>query len=257
MPCRSVAPAVIALFLVAGRAAAEPIWATPVAGSGSQTTVGFYDLLHDSTPVNNDPTPHWIKYYIPLSSGTSGVYGVNAGTAVDSGSGGSYLKMYLMFEPVTLPVTDATLSFEFSDLDLNYINDPSGFFETMQLYDSTHGAISPKFTSSGGSGDNGVFSTPLGDINWTTSRTAGSDGRNWPFFASFNGPGLTALIDDPFWVMLKFTVPSVQYGTNTPEYLRASLQVTNPEPVPEPGTLLLLGAGLAAARARRRRVRSR
>jgi hypothetical protein len=241
----------------AGHVSAEPIWAIPVSGAGSTTAVGIYEQLHDATPIDNDPSAHWIKYYIPLSPGTSGTYGVNAGTTVDTGSGNSYLYMYLMFAPVTVPAGDATLSFEFSDLDLNYINDPSGFLETMQLYSDAGGALSPKFTSSSGSGSNGVFSTALGDVNWTTSRTAGSEGKNWPFNATFTGPGLDALVDDPFWLMLKFTVPSTFYGTNTPEYLRASLDVTA-EPIPEPGTLLLLGTALVAARtaraARRRRT---
>jgi hypothetical protein len=242
------------VLLAPGRASAEPVWAIPVASAGSSTGVGLYNQLHDATPVSGDAaTPHWIKYYIPLSPGTSGTYGVNAGTTVDSGSGNSYLRMFLMFQPVALPVESATLAFEFSDLDLTYINDPNGFFETMQLYNETNGAISPKFTASSGSGTAGIFSTPLGDVNWTTSRTPGDDGRNWPFYATFTGPGLTGLVDDPFWVMLKFSVPSTFYGTNTPEYLRANLTVTNPEPVPEPATLFALGAGLLGVRAARRR----
>jgi hypothetical protein len=43
-----------------------------------------------------------------------------------------------------------------------------------------------------------------------------------------------------------------QNGTNTIEYLTATL-VTTPASVPEPGTLLLLGTGLSAAILMRRR----
>jgi hypothetical protein len=256
-------------MIVPQHASADTIaWADPVSGVGSSTTVGIYNQSFDATPDGvSNPTSEWIKYYIPLGGpgspygNTSGTYGVTqvpggtAGTFADYGNGnGSYLDMFLMFSPVSQPVTSARLEFEFSDLDLRYVNDPVGFFEYVRFYsfnDFTNSAsqvpISPLMWTTGSSTTTGYIGSGSTQINWEISRTAGTAGASWPVYIDLWGPGLNALLDGPaFWAQLHFTVPKDDVlGTNTPEYLRASL-TTGTQPVPEPGSLLLLGAGLFA-----------
>ena len=132
---------------------------------------------------------------------------------------------------------------EFADLDLKYVNDPAGFFESVQLFSATGTALSPKFTQAPSSSSSGS----LNGINWQLTRTAGTEGASWPVYLDFWGAGLTSLVTGPFWAELQFRIPTVSYGTNTPEYLRGSL--TTRTAVPEPGTMLLvlIGAALVAA----------
>jgi hypothetical protein len=250
------------LLAAPATAAADSILGIPTASLNSTTQVGLPTVTHDSTPNGvNDATSGWVKYFIPLRSSTSGTYGVNGtGMSSDTGSGGGWLNMNLVFTPVvTAGLTSASLLFEFSDLDLRYVNDPAGFLETVRIYGkdgASTEALTPNFTQVSGTGFSGVFN----DINYSVTRRSGTAGASWPVLLNLWGDGLEDLITNPFWVQLRFTVPTgVPYGTNTAEYLRATLTTerTPPHVVPEPGSMALVAAGLAGAALRRRRNRAR
>jgi hypothetical protein len=262
---RSPLPTILLLTAAAIVAApaqglAGSITGIPVASLTSTSQVGLPMVNHDPTPDGiNNATPGWIRYFIPLENATSGTYGINGrGMTSDTGNGPGYLFMNLMFTPTApAPLQKALLEFTFSDLDLRYVNDPAGFLETVRVYakdGSTVEPISPHFTSAASTVSSGVYD----GVNWEMSRRAGSAGASWPVHLNLWGDGLEALMTDPFWVQLKFTVPSgVPYGRNTSEYVRAVLTTESvppppPAPVPEPTSMLLMGAGLGAAALRRR-----
>lgn len=104
-----------------------------------------------------------IGFFIPLDSDcTFGVSG--CGLSQDSGFGGS-LDMFVYFEDVI--GGDSTLSLFFEDLDLDGVNDPSNFIETLTVYDVNDGAPVElaEFTSvpaSGVSADNSSQTITLG-----------------------------------------------------------------------------------------------
>jgi hypothetical protein len=261
-----LAVAIVALGV--SPASADTIaWGIPVAAAGSNTQVGLPIQSLDATPDGiNNPTGNWVKYFIPLSLAKSGTYGVDdlngpdpcetpgtdcAGTVVDSGSGNSYLDMFLKFAPVApSPIASARLEFEFADLDLKYVNDPSGFFESLQIFNSTGTAMTPLLTKASST----VTSGTTNGINWELSRTAGSAGANWPVYLDLWGDGLAALINGPLWVEMNFAVPAVAYGTNTAEYLNAKLTTSSVARVPEPASVWLIALGLVALSIARRRA---
>jgi len=180
------------------------------------------------------------SFYIPLTSVNSGIFGVpltigpnsgkEAGTFADTGSGTAQaLKMFLRFSPVANPAASASLAFNFEDLDLIGVNDPPYFFESVIFYDASGIAMSPLITTSGQSSSGSPFAfTVSGDST----------------FQTITFPNITSIVQDPFFVELRFNSQYNSTGTNTPESLTAILTST---PVPEPGTLLLLGSGLIGA----------
>ena len=86
-----------------------------------------------------------IEYYIPLSG--NGTYGVsNYGLSPDFGNGGGTEKMFLYFSPVS---GNSVLTIKFQDLDLVGANDPSGFFETLRIFDQGGNPLTPTITSLG------------------------------------------------------------------------------------------------------------
>src|SRR5579872_3827170 len=126
--CISLVLMAFGLLLSAGMARATTI-GVAVGSVGSSAPVGLTQidpLLSISTPAT--------EFYIPLDStghtyGGSGTCGQN-GTCADTGTGGN-ITMILRFDPVTIGSNQLTIKFD--DLDLANVNDPSGFFESLQI----------------------------------------------------------------------------------------------------------------------------
>lgn len=187
-----------------------------------------------------------ITFYIPLSPGYAGIFGVTdvgsgrtAGTVTDTGSGlQNALTMYLAFTPVVVPAQSASLQFFFTDLDLTGVNDPNGFFETVQFYDHSGNPLSPLISANGQSGSGSLPYTVTGDA---TSQTI-----------TFSD--ITSILQDPFFVELRFGSDyGSNRGRNTPESLIATL-TSEPVAVPEPAAGLLLASGLVGWALIRRRL---
>lgn len=185
-----------------------------------------------------------IRYFIPLGDG-SGTYGVGSncwgngfGTCSDTGNGGGTMQMFLRFSPIST-TAPSMLTINFQDLDLKGVNDPTGFFESLNLYRGTTSLtggwiynISSLLVD--GNHDTQTLSLPLG-----------------------------LPISDPLYLVLKFKAKFNSNGRNTAEYLRATITEipqAPPIPTPLPGALVLMGTvlagsfGLSAWRRRRARI---
>jgi len=174
-----------------------------------------------------------ISFFIPLTSSSSGTYGVaGKGTASDTCTtpncvGGS-LDMVLLFSPVQVGANVLTLNF--SDLDLIGVNDPTYFLESVLITPVGGAPVLIDATT-----DTGVLSA-----------NTGSQVLVLPM----------AVASNPFYVTLHFSsqflggTPSGTYA-NTIETVRATIR-----PVPEPFTVATLGVGMLAlgALARRKRL---
>jgi len=109
------------------------------AAEAAASTVGVpITSLTDNTPVATDnvDSDGTIHFFV-LLSGTA-TFGVDGGTNSDScvspGCTGGTLIMFLEYDPVTPGPNLVTL--DFNDLDLIGVNDPNGFFESIEFYDS-------------------------------------------------------------------------------------------------------------------------
>ena len=206
----------IVSFVLAAGVPGQSVAATlgvAVDGINSNNTVGTTVNLLSLGGIS-------IKYFIPLAPAgvpfdpcTYGAIGPSGcGTFADFGSGGQKMDMFLLFDPVSTAQA-SILTIKFEDLDLAGANDPVGFVERMDLYDS-----------------NGLIAS-FDDIGDT--------------YASGNGVlqmvqvPLGTLTSSPFWAQLRFSAKSDFWGRNTAEYLRATIA-----PVPLPAALPLFGAGL-------------
>jgi hypothetical protein len=208
-----------------------------VGSIGSSTQVGA-SLLSNQPSLGGSS----IGYYIPLGNTDGGVYGTTGtgnpcgssgfGTCSDSGHGGAALTMILRFSPVSI-TGPSHLTIKFDDLDLSGVNDPTGFFESLQLFQwngTSAVAITSLITSIGG--------LVTGNDN---TQTLNLD--------------LGTLSTNPLFLELNFAANASFNGTNTEEFLRATVSSV-PGPIVGaglPGLLCACGALLALARQRRKR----
>lgn len=158
-----------------------------------------------------------IRYFIPLGD-ADGVYGVGGfGLSSDSGDGGGVLTMFLAFSPIVSGL-DYTLDILFEDLDLAGANDPTGFLETVDVLNSSGVSL---------------VGGPITDIS--SAVVAGNADTQ-----QLLSLALGALTANPFYLKLTFSAAFTRNGTNTAEFLVATLT-----PVPLPAALPLFLTGLA------------
>ena len=204
---------VITTVVLFGSAAvnASTISGYTVAGFGETDQVGITSTAGES--VLGDGA---IEYYIPLGD-ASGTYGVGGfGTSSDTGNGGGTLAMWLRFAPVTAGA-GAKLNILFEDLDLMGANDPTGFFETVNVFDKDGTSITGNIT------------------NINSSLVAGNAATQQLLQVL-----LPTLVDNPLYVRLDFTANYTSSGRNTPEYLTAEVM----QVVPIPAAIWLFGSAL-------------
>ena len=218
---KSIFAAVIASALVFAQAAHAAVVGIAI-DPNTQTQVG-------QTEFRNVLGGDAIRYFIPLdASRGNGTYGVddngNYGLTPDTGSGGPTLSMYLLFSPISIGAA-YNLDILFEDLDLAGANDPASFLETIEV-------LSADGTTS--------LSGPITNIGQPLVSGNGST----QLLSLFLG----AISVDPFIVRLDFASSFTRVGTNTPEFLIASV-----EEVPLPAAAPLFMAGIAGIGFLRRR----
>jgi hypothetical protein len=120
--------------------------------------------------------------------------------------------MFLRFSPVS---GNSVLTVRFQDLDLSGANDPAGFLESLRVFTGGGTALTPLITNIGG--------LVTGDHNSQLLTLA------------------LGVVNDPLWLRLDFRSSSSFNGTNTAEYLVASVSQ-----VPLPAALPLFATGLGA-----------
>lgn len=210
MKASIVATFVAALALFSANSYASVISVgTPVDSSGSAVASGN---------VGSDGT---IRFYIPLSGGYAGTFGVG-GVGLSSGGfngagGAGSMDMFLSFSPTA---GGSVLRFFFSDLDLIGVNDPRGFLENIAIYNQD-----------------------------MTTQIAFVDSASDPEVIAANRSNQELLVSlasvmplgDPFIARLRFGAGPVA-GWNTAETIKAELVQ-----VPEPTSLLIFGIGLLGA----------
>lgn len=179
-----------------------------------------------------------IEYYIPISSGASGTFGDGnvggdggVGQVSDVGTADGTLSMFLEFAALDVG-TSYELQIAFEDLDLIGANDPSFFFEAVEIFGQSNDGTLVSLT---GLLDN--IDSPLVSGDASTIQTV-----------SFN---LGPVSLDTYYLQLDFSSRSSRdgYFRNTPEYLVAQLTAV---PLPAAAWMLLLGiSALGLSRARR------
>jgi hypothetical protein len=230
---RSVAPAAIAAIgltagfgLTMGAAQAASTYSAPL----------NYGVAVDSSGKaikDFSPSDKYIDFYIPLDSAETYGYkggGLSSDTCTDRGGcdGGS-LTMLIKYTPIA--PGPAIISFDFTDLDLKGVNDPFGFFESVEFF---------------------YKGSSVAKVDEKTDTQVKSANVNRQLIQIVLGEVLS-----PFTVklVLKTKGDIDKYMVNTPEKLKTWM--TTPAPVPLPAALPLFGTGLAVMGAMRwRRART-
>jgi len=252
-----IALPLIALCWAASASASTVIDGVAVADPGDGVTPGFGSIGSGPSLTNA------IEYFIPLSEAAKGTYGVGtlcggdgAGTCADDGSGYGYgdptpdpdilpeaLFMNIFFKMDGLPASkSAELSFEFDDLDLKDVNDPTGFFESISLsywnWDSSTSTFDTLESLSGTIHE--AITTPPPDD--APLKTADDNLITWDLsLLALDALNTSAADKQGFWIQLGFGSSYTGTGRNTPEYLTAELTVS---PVPVPAAVWLFGTTL-------------
>jgi len=191
-----------------------------------------------------------IRYFIPLKDYGTGTYGVGSacshagyGMCSDSGDGGATLQMVLRFEPTK--AGQNTLTIRFEDLDLIGANDPDGFHERLNLFEGDLIKKGKKWKT--------VLTSLTDPITMMDGRFIG-DRDTQILSLPLNLP-----TTDPLYLVLIFAADSTFKGTNTAEYLLATIAPVEAQATPLPGALVLMGTVLAGCygvgKLRRRRAR--
>src|SRR5262245_2522841 len=219
-------------------ASAAPV---PTVGVAVGSLVGVSPV--GSTDQKDSLGGEAIRYFIPLRDGGPFTYGVGAscqarGMCSDTGDGGATLQMFLRFSPIST-TSPSMLTIKFDDMDLKGVNDPKGFLESLNIY-------------------RGGTSITGGWIKNIDSLLVDGDNNTQILSMMLDLP-----ISNPLYLVLKFKAKSDFWGTNTAEYLRATITEipqTPPVPTPLPGALVLMGTVLAGSYGvgmwRRRRTRA-
>ena len=220
---------------------ALPYYGMPVTGIGLNEPAVPNCPSHEGDSCFN-PSNGEIFYYIPLSEPYSGVFGVNyvpigpnpegtAGTISDVGSGiENALTMYLKFEPINLLASNAKMEVYSIDLDLKGGNDPYGFFETIQFFNSDGIALTNLIED--------INQVPSDDIlPYNISGNSYSQTISFPDLSPLNGG---TYLSNPFYLELNLGSKYKYNGRNTIESLSAKIVA-----VPEPSTFLLMGLGFS------------
>jgi len=187
------------------------------AGGGGTVPVGLPPIGISPLGLSNA-----IEYFIPLSSAPATcTYGDGCGTSPDTGSGGTAMSMFLEFGPVT-PLLGGGLTIQFDDLDLKNANDPYGFFESIQIFDSETNPLTNLISEFVLSALLTAPSPVADNITTLTLPIAGG-----------------VVMSDPFYVQLVFKATYKFYGKNTAEYLTATFwqESGSVSEVPVPATL--------------------
>lgn len=231
------------LAFVSASAAQAATIGSAVIGNGSTTEVTGQPTPANQADIdginaivslagNGATTDDVIGYYIPLGDSGNCTFG-DCGLSADTGAGGQTMDMWLRFASVDGGFSVLSLFFE--DLDLAGVNDPTGFFEEVEVFD-TSGTLIAGFddvTDPGAAGTAGEQQILNMDLGFLTANT-------------------------DYWTRLQFSASFTQHATNTPEFLLAVVDadpdVQPPEvPLPAAGWLLLsaMGAGIAFGRRKR------